>query len=61
VPQGISVAKRKFEVSGTEDLDTVHHLCTDEFERADEIAATVREDLERRGSGGRQVRLTPAL
>ena len=38
--------KRKYEVSGIDDLGDVHTFGTDDRERAEEIAAIMREDLE---------------
>ena len=38
--------KRKYEVSATDDLDDVHIFRTDHRERAEEIAAIMREDLQ---------------
>ena len=38
--------KRKYEVCGTDDLGDVHIFCTDDRERAEEVADVMREDLE---------------
>jgi hypothetical protein len=38
--------KRKYEVIGTDDLDDVHTFATDDRERAEEVAAIMREELE---------------
>ncbi len=38
--------KRRFEVSGTDDLGDLHTFATDSRQRADEILARMREDLE---------------
>ncbi len=38
--------KRRFEVSGVDDLGDVHTFGTDDRERAEEIAEITREDLE---------------
>ena len=37
--------KRKYEVSGTDDLGDLHTFATDDRERAEEIAAIMGEDL----------------
>ena len=37
---------RKYQVTGTDDLGDVHTFATDDRERAEEIAAIMREDLE---------------
>lgn len=38
--------KRKYEVSGTDDLGDLHIFCTDDRERAEEILELMREDLD---------------
>ena len=38
--------KRRYEVTGIDDLGDVHTFGTDDLERADEIVAIMREDLE---------------
>ena len=38
--------KRKYEVSGVDDLGDVHIFATDDRERAEEIAVIMRDDLE---------------
>lgn len=38
--------KRKYEVSGRDDLDDVHIFRTDDRRRAEEIAELMRDDLE---------------
>lgn len=38
--------KRKHQVCGTDDLDDIHVFCTDDRERAAEVAAIMREDLD---------------
>jgi hypothetical protein len=40
------VKKRKYEVSGIDDLGDVHTFSTDDRERAEEIVAIMREDLD---------------
>jgi hypothetical protein len=40
------MGKRKYEVSGTDDLGDVHTFATDDRERAEEILAIMREDLD---------------
>ena len=41
-----SSKKRRFEVSGTDDLGDVHTFATDDRDRAEEIMAIMGEDLE---------------
>ena len=38
--------KRKYEVSGIDDLGDVHTFATDDRERAEEVRAILSEDLE---------------
>ena len=38
--------RRKYEVSGTDDLGGVHTFTTDDRERAEEVKAIMGEDLE---------------
>jgi hypothetical protein len=38
--------RRKYEVTGTDDLGDLHILATDDRERAEEVAEVMREDLE---------------
>ena len=38
--------KRKYQVSGTDDLGDVHTFATDDRERAEEVRAIMGEDLE---------------
>lgn len=38
--------KRKYEVSGTDDLGDVHTFATDDRKRAEEILSIMREDLD---------------
>jgi hypothetical protein len=40
------MTKRKYEVSGTDDLGDIHIFATDDRERAEEVAEVMREDLE---------------
>jgi hypothetical protein len=40
------MAKRKYEVCGTDDLGDIHVFCSDDRERAEEVADVMREDLE---------------
>ena len=41
------MARRKYEVTGEDDLGDIHSFHTDDRERAEEIAELMREDLER--------------
>ena len=38
--------KRKYEVSGTDDLGDVHTFATDDRERAEKVAVIMSDDLE---------------
>ena len=40
------MAKRKYEVRGEDDVGDIHSFQTDDRERAEEIVAIMREDLE---------------
>lgn len=40
------MARRKYEVSGKDDIDDVHLFMTDDRGRAEEVADLMREDLE---------------
>lgn len=40
------MSKRKYEVSGEDDLGDIHSFHTDDRARAEEIAELMREDLE---------------
>lgn len=40
------MAKRRYEVVGEDDLGDVHSFQTDDRERAEEIVAIMREDLD---------------
>jgi hypothetical protein len=42
-----AMARRKYEVTGEDDLGDIHSFHTDDRERAEEIAELMREDLER--------------
>ena len=37
---------RKYQVTGTDDLGDVHIYATDDRQRAEDVAAAMREDLE---------------
>jgi hypothetical protein len=37
---------KRFEVRGTDDLGDVHIFCSDDRERAEEVADVMREDVE---------------
>jgi hypothetical protein len=41
------MSKRRYEVTGTDNLGDVHTFGTDDRERAEEVAAIMREDLEK--------------
>ena len=40
------MSKRRFDVSGVDDLGDLHTFSTDDRERAEEVAAVMREDLD---------------
>lgn len=40
------MAKRKYEVSGRDDLDDIHTFKTNDRQRAEEVAELMREDLD---------------
>lgn len=44
--QEAAMPKRKYEVSGTDDLGDVHVFLTDDRQRAEEVRAVMSEDLE---------------
>ena len=43
---GGAMVRRKYDVSGMDDLGDVQYFATDDRERAQEVLATMREDLE---------------
>lgn len=40
------MTKRKYQVSGTDDLEDIHVFMTDDRQRAEEVAEIMREDLD---------------